>query len=91
MIRNDYLPGDRRLAAVNDAKPLIKDHGFVIVNEDSVVEVETDGLGEDGFFKIPAFADQVRDVIAMVDTDDVLVDDGAFVKVGCRVVGGGTD
>ena len=63
----------------------------MIVNENSVVEMEADGLGEDGFFEVSAFADQVGDRVAVIDSGYVLVDDGAFVKIGGGIVCGGAD
>lgn len=73
------------------AQDLVEDDGLVIVNQNSIVEVKSYGVGEDGFFEIFALTDQIRDVIAMINSSDILMDDGAFVKISGGVVGGGSN
>ncbi len=70
---------------------LVEDDGFVVVDEDAVFEVPADGLGEDGFFEVAAFAGEVGNGVAVADAGDVLMDDGAFVEIGGGVVGGRPD
>ena len=70
---------------------LLEDDGFVVVEEDSVFNVPTNGAGEDHFFKVAPFFYQVFKGIAMRDARDALFDDGAVVEDFGDIVRGGAD
>lgn len=70
---------------------LVEDHSFVVVDEDAVIEVEANRLGEDRFLEVFAFANQIRHRVAVIDPSNVLVNDGAFVKISGCVVRRGAD
>ena len=44
---------------------LLEDDGFIFVEEDSVFDVPANGAGEDNFFEVAAFFDEVFHGIAM--------------------------
>ncbi len=50
-----------------------------------------DGAGENDFFEVAAFTDEVFDSIAVGDADHVLFDDGTVVEDFGDVVAGGAD
>src|ERR1700694_2294429 len=70
---------------------LLEDDGFVVVEENSVFNVPTNGAGEDHFFKVAPFFHKVFKGIAMRDARDALFDDGAVVEDFGDIVRGGAD
>ena len=50
-----------------------------------------DRAGQYDFFEIPALADEVLHGFLVGDAADVLLDDGAFIKLSSDVVAGGAD
>ena len=70
---------------------LLEDDGFVVIEENAVFDVPTNGTGEDHFFKVAPFFHQVFKGIAMRDARDALFDDGAFVEDFGDIVRGGAD
>ena len=42
-----------------------ENHRFVAVHEDSTFEVQADGAGEDNFFQVATFANEIFDRIAV--------------------------
>jgi len=64
---------------------------FISVDEYAVFDVGADGAGEDYFFEVAAFADEIFDGVAVGDADYVLLDDGAIVEDFGDVVAGGAD
>jgi len=81
-----------RFASLVLANFLVEDDGFsVAVEQDAVVDVPSDGPGEDDFFEVASLLDEVFDRIPVGDADDVLLDDGAVVEYLGNVVAGGTD
>jgi hypothetical protein len=69
----------------------LKDDRLVAVEEDAVFYVPANGAGQDQFFDVASFLDEVFDGVAMIDADDVLFDDGAIVEHLSNVVGGRSD
>jgi hypothetical protein len=70
---------------------LLEYDGLVSVQENAVFDVPANGARENYFFYIPAFLDEIVDGIAVVDTDHVLLNDGAIVEDLGNVVRGCTD
>ncbi len=63
----------------------------VPVEQDPVLEVPTQTSGEHGPLDVPADPQEFADVIGVVDSGGVLLDDGTFVKVGGHIVTRGAD
>ena len=59
---------------------LIEDHGLVPVKENPVLDVPAHGAGEDDFFQVPAFLQEIVERIAMRDAYYVLLNDGTVVQ-----------
>lgn len=53
--------------------------------------MKSDGLSENRFFEITAFANQISNGIAVIDTRNVLMDNRTFVKNRSGVMCGGSD
>src|SRR5580704_11004370 len=70
---------------------LFEDDGLVVVEQDSVFNVPTNGAGENHFFKVAPSFHQVFKRIAMRDARDALFDDGAVVEDFSDIVRGGAD
>ena len=70
---------------------LLEDHGAVAVNQDAILQVPADGVGEDAPLDLPAEADQVLYGVAVGDVGNVLVDYRAGVELLRYVVGGRPD
>ena len=70
---------------------LLEDYGFGAVEEDAIFYVPADGAGENDFFEVATFLDKVVDGVAVIDADDILLDDGAVVEDLGDVVSGGAD
>src|SRR4029077_12710169 len=64
---------------------------FIAVHEDSAFDMQADGAGEDNFFQIATLANEILDLIAVGDADNVLLNDGAVVEHFGDVVAGGAD
>jgi hypothetical protein len=74
-----------------DYRGLLEYYSLVSVQQDAVFDVPANGARENYFFYIPAFLDEIVDGIAVVNTDHVLLNDGAIVEDLGNVVGGRTD
>jgi hypothetical protein len=74
-----------------DYRGLLEYYSLVSVQQDAVFDVPANCARENNFFYIPAFLDEIVDGIAVVDTDHVLLNDGAIVEDLGNVVGGRTD
>ena len=74
-----------------DALRLVKDYSFVVVHEYAVVKMETDRLSKCRFFQISAFANKIRDGVAMSDPGNVLMNDRAFIEVSGGVMSCGSN
>jgi len=61
------------------------------VQQDAVVYVPAHGAGQHDALDVAAQAAEVFGVVAVVDAQDVLLDDRAGVEVLAHVVGGGAD
>src|SRR5208282_1826260 len=70
---------------------LLEHYGLVSIQQDAVFHVPADGARQDDFFDVAALLDQVVDGVAVVDADDILLDDGAIVEYLSNVVSGGAD
>ena len=70
---------------------LLEDDGFVVIEEDSVFNVQANGAGEDHFFKVAPLFHQIFNGIAMRDASDTLFNDGAVVEDFGDIVRGGAD
>ena len=70
---------------------LFEDDGLVMVEQNSIFNVPTNGAGEDHFFKVAPFFYQVFKGIAMRDARDALFDDGTIVEDFGDIVRGGAD
>ena len=77
--------------AGSEAPRLLEDDGLVVVEQDPIFNVPTNGAGEDHFFKIAAFFHQVFKGIAMRDARDALFDDRAVVEDFSDIVRGSAD
>jgi hypothetical protein len=64
---------------------------FVSVQQNAVFHMPADGARKHDFFDVTTFLDQIVDSVAVVDADDILLDDGAIVKYLSNVVGGRAD
>src|ERR1700722_11858539 len=70
---------------------LLEDDGFVVIEEDSVFNVQANGAGEDHFFQGAPLFHQIFNGIAMREAADALFDDGAVVEDCGDIVRGGAD
>src|SRR5450755_3308659 len=70
---------------------LLKDHGFIPIKQDAVFHAPADGPRQDDLFDVAALLDEVVDGVAVVDADDILVDDGAIVEYLSNVMSRGSD
>ena len=60
----------------------IEDYCLVFVDEDSVLKLSTHGGGQDYFFKVTSFGDEIPYAVAMTDSINVLANDWSFIQ--CR-------
>ena len=58
---------------------------------DAVFDVPVHGAGQDHFFEVAAFLDQILERIAMRDARDVLFDDGPVIQDFREVMSGRAD
>src|SRR5258708_39141084 len=72
-------------------RALLENYGLVAVEKNAVLDVPADGAGENNFFKVAAFADEIFNRVAVGDADHVLLDDGAVGEDFSDVVAGGRD
>lgn len=71
---------------------LVENDGFsVAVEQNPVVDVPTDGAGQDDLLEVASLLDEVFDRISVGDADDVLLDDGTVVEYLGNVVAGRAD
>ena len=71
----------------NRRSPLVENHRLVVVNKNSIFEMKSNGVSEDRLFEVAAFANQIRDSVAMVDAVYILMDDRALVQVSGGIMG----
>ena len=69
----------------------LEDYGLVAVKKNAVLDVPADRAGENNFFQVATFADEIFNRVAVGDADDVLLDDGAVVENFSDVVAGRAD
>jgi len=72
-------------------EPLVENDGFVFVDEDAVLQVPGNCLGQSQLFQVSPFAYEIANVVAMGYLGHGLMDNGALVKIGGGVVGRGPD
>src|SRR5450755_1026767 len=70
---------------------LLEDYRLVSIEQNAVFHMPANSARQHDFFQIAALLDQIVDGVAMVDADDVLLDDGAVVEYLGNVVGGSAD
>ncbi len=70
---------------------LLKDDGLISVQQDAVFHVPAHGARQDHFFDVAALLDKIVDGVAMVNADDILLDDGAIIEHLSNIVSGGAD
>lgn len=68
-----------------------EDDGLVVMHDDAVLAVPEHGAGKHCAFDVGADTHQIIDGVGVVDTNDVLFDDGPLVENFGHVVGGRAD
>ncbi len=89
----EYLPSPQRTGQGLSVAPdnTSEDDGLVAVLDDAVLAVPPHGTGQGGAFDVGAQSRQVPDRVAVIDPDDVLLDDRPVVEFFGHVVSSRAD
>ena len=70
---------------------LIKYNRPLSIDKHSIFEVNPHRLSQDRALQIPPHTDQIRHIVTMSNPRYILLDDGAVIQHGGRVMRGGSD